>query len=703
MPPFERLFHPRGIAVIGASADATRAGGQTVDALARHGYAGAVYPVNPRYPSIGNWRCYGTPEDLDGPCDIAVIALPAAQVPDMVARCAQRGIPYGVVLGGGFRETGAQGAALEQAMVSAARAAGMRLLGPNCLGLVNTEHAVYAAFGSLVREPKLVPGPVSAVLQSGGFGNSLVIRCALAGVGFRNVVMSGNEADLSAPELIDAYVDDPGTQVILAYLEGIADGRGFMAAARRALAVGKPLIVWKAGNTRQGTRAAASHTANLTAPYDIFRAAFRQCGVIEAHDVDEAADFALCLLAKRRARGRNVAVMGGSGGSAVVFCDTADAVGLTLAAPAPSTMQVLRDNLPNVASLENPIDYAAGYPRPGDEPKLKRALDAVLADPGIDQVGLLYATVLGATLELSARVLAEAVARSDKPVLAFSVMPHALAPAGHDLLQAAGIPILPSPARVARAMGMLATYAEALAGRERTDEMPVLPELPSCDLPPGAVTLAEHEAKSLVGLFGIPVTRDVLLKPERLGDPFVGLRFPLAVKIASRDIAHKTDIDAVRLGIRDPAGLAHAASEVLANARGALPQARIAGVLVSEMVEDALEAIVGVVNDAAFGPVVALGLGGVLAESLRDVSYRMAPFGLDTARAMIAELRGARLFEGVRGKPARDAEALAEMLVRVSALAWLLRSRIAEIDLNPVMVRARGAGVVAADALIVLR
>jgi acetate---CoA ligase (ADP-forming) len=548
-----------------------------------------------------------------------------------------------------------------------------------------------------------VPGPVSAVLQSGGFGNSLVIRCALAGVGFRNVVMSGNEADISAPELIDAYVDDPHTQVILTYLEGIGDGRAFMAAARRALAAGKPLVVWKAGNTRQGTRAAASHTANLTGSYDIFRAAFRQCGVIEVHDVDEAADFALCLLSGRRARGRNVAVMGGSGGSAVVFCDSADEVGLTLAEPSAETMAVLRDNLPNVASLVNPIDYAAGYPRPGDEPKLLRALEAVLADPNIHQLGLLYATVLGDTLELSAEMLAQAAASCDKPVLAFSVIPHALAPAGHEVLKRASIPALPSPARVARAMGMLADYSAALESREHTDEMLAIPDLPSYELPPGAITLDERESKSLVGLFGIPVTRDVLLEPARVADPVVGLRFPLAVKVVSRDIAHKSDIGAVRLGIRDGAELAVAAAAVLANARSARPDARISGVAACEMVEDALEVIVGVVNDAAFGPVVALGLGGVLAETLRDVTFRVAPFGLDTARQMIGELRAAAVFAGVRGKPARDVEALAQALVRVSAMAWILRTRIAEIDINPLLVRTRGDGVVAADALIVLR
>jgi acetyltransferase len=703
MTSFERLFDPRGIAVIGASADPTRTGGQTVDALARYGYSGAVYPVNPRYREIGAWRCYATPEEIDGACDIAVIALPAPQVPDMVQRCARMGVPYGIVLGGGFRETGAEGESRERAMVEAARAHGMRLIGPNCLGLVSTENKVYAGFGSLVREPQLAPGPVSAVLQSGGFGNSLVIRCALAGVGFRNVVMSGNEADITAPELIDAYVDDPSTRIILAYLEGIGDGRAFMAAARRALAANKPLIAWKAGNTRQGTRAAASHTANLTGSYDVFRAAFRQCGVIEVHDVDEAADFALCLLAGRRARGRNVAVMGGSGGSAVVFCDTADEVGLTLAPPSESTMTVLRENLPNVASLVNPIDYAAGYPRPGDEPRLSKALEAVLVDPNVDQLGLLYATVLGNTLELGATVLAQAAARSDKPVLAFSVMPRELAGVGQDILKEAGIAVLPSPARVARAMGMLADYSEALAQRDRTDEMLAIPDLPTYTLPPGPVTLDERESKSLAALFGIPITRDVLLDSKRLADPPVGLRFPVAVKVVSRDIAHKTDIDAVRLGVRDAGELAAAAAEVIENARRARPQAHIAGALACEMIDDGLETIVGVVNDAAFGPVVALGLGGVLAESLRDVTFRIAPFGLDSARKMIGELRAASIFGGVRGKPARDVEALAHTLVRIASMAWILRSRIAEIDINPLLVRPQGAGVVAADALIVLR
>ncbi len=435
----------------------------------------------------------------------------------------------------------------------------------------------------------------------------------------------------------------------------------------------------------------------------MFRAAFRQCGVIEVHDVDEAADFAVSLLAGRLPRGRNVAVMGGSGGSAVVFADTADEVGLTLAQPGAATMQVLRENLPTVASLENPIDYAAGYPRPGDEPKLERALDAVLADDAIHQLGLLYATVLGSTLELGASVLARAAAKTDKPVLAFSVMPHALAPAGHDILKVAGIPSLPSPARVARAMGMLADYAEALARNEHPESIPETPDPTTLELPRGAASLDELESKRVIAHFGVPITRDAFIPADRTSEPVRELHYPLVAKVLSRDIAHKTDVGGVRLGVQNAQQLASVAVELIAAARRAKPDARIDGILACEMVHDALEMIVGVVNDPAFGPVVALGIGGILAESMRDVTFRLAPFGADTARQMIGELRASSILAGVRGQPARDVDALADALVSVSLMAWALRERIAEVDINPLLVRRRGEGVVAADALVVLR
>ncbi|MCC7483995.1 MAG: acetate--CoA ligase family protein [Burkholderiales bacterium] len=700
---FERLLDPRGIAIVGASADPARPGAQTVRTLKELGYEGGVYPVNPRYTELDGYRCLPSLAAIEGACDVAVIALPAAQVPASIGHCAERGIRYAVVLGGGFRESGEAGAALEAAMLSTARARGVRIIGPNCLGFVNVGARAYAAWGSLTRPPRMQPGPVSAVLQSASFGMGIVIQCTAAGLGFRYVVTSGNEADITAPELIDAFAGDPGTRVILAYLEGVRDGRAFMAAARRALAAGKPVIVIKAGNTEQGRRAAESHTANLAGSYDAYRAAFRQCGVVEVDDVHEAADAALCFAGGRLPGGRRVAAIGGSGGAAASFSDNAERHELAMPPFSGETLEVLRATLPKLASLGNPVDYTAGYPRAGEGLDFRRAFAAVIGDPDIDQMAVMFAAAGPGQLVHGGEVLAEVARASPKPIVAYSSMNEALAPEGMARLRAAGIPVLASPRRVATAMARLADYAAARR-RARVPERPapgagaLLPPLP-----PGAATLNEHESKRLVAAAGIPVTRDRLLPLEPDARECAGLVFPLALKIVSPAIAHKSDIGCVRLNIADARELARAATEIVARARAAVPGARLDGLLASEMVCDAMEAIVGVVNDTAFGPVVALGLGGVFAETLRDVTFRVAPFGVDTAREMMGELRGRALLEAPRGRPALDAEALAEALARISALAWALCDRLAELDVNPLLVRPRGKGVVAADALAVLR
>jgi len=698
-----RLFDPRGIAIVGASADPTRTGGQTVRALVEYGYAGAILPVNPKHPEIAGLRSYPSVRAIDLPCDVAVVALPAARVPRVIEECGEHGIGYAVVLGGGFREMGAEGAAIEADMLARARRHGVRIVGPNCLGLVNVHARVFAAFGSIARAPELPRGPVSAVIQSGGLGNSLVIRCALAGAGFRYVVSSGNEADVDAVELIDACIDDPETRIVVSYLEGVNDGRAFMRTLRRAAAAAKPVLVLKGGNTEAGKNAAASHTANLTGRYDVFRAALRQCGAIEVKDFDEAADYVQCLLSGRLPAGRRVAAMGASGGSAAVFSDAAVEHGLSLPALAPATLDVLRKSLPPIATLRNPVDYTSGYPRPDTRDEFQAAFDAVLADPEIDQLALLFATPNRRQLMIASELLAAATTRSDKPIVVFSVIPPEITPEGAATLRSHHIPVLTSPRRIARAMAMMADLADA---RARLSKEATPRAFAGLDLPapgPRPVSLDEHEAKRLLAAAGVPVTRDRLLQADASVAGVEGVRFPVAVKIVSRDIAHKTDIGAVRLGVADAAALRAAAIEVVARARSAHPGAGLSGVLVSEMVTDALEVIVGVVNDAAFGPVVALGMGGVLAETLSDMTFRVAPIDAEDAHAMVRELRGARLFDGVRGSAARDVPALVDTIVRISELAWQLRDRLIELDVNPLMVCARGEGVAAADALAVLR
>lgn len=703
-PSFARMHKPRGIAVVGASTEAARPGAQTIRALMEYGYAGHIYPVNPRYTEIGGLRCLPSLADVDGPCDVAVIALPAAQVPEVIVQCGARGIGFAVVLGGGFREVGPEGAELERKLLATARAQGVRLIGPNCLGYVNIPNRVFAGFGSITRPPLLKPGPVSAVIQSGGFGNSLVVQAAYAGIGFQTVVASGNETDIQTIELIHAFADDPDTRCILAYLEGVPDGRKFMEAARHALGAGKPLVVLKGGVTSHGLEAAASHTGCMLASHDLYRAAFRQCGVVEARDIGEAVDYLKCLVAGRLPRGRGVCVMGGSGGSAVNFCDGADEHGLTITELTPATLAVLKENLPSLGTIENPIDFTAGFVTDANVGKYRKALDAVLADPGVHQFSLLLATASGRSYVNQAHICAEAYAASDQPFVFFSCMERADAGEGPDILEAAGIPVLGTPHRVAAAMAALARYADARRDSARlvAGHQPAAHAVPA--LPAGSATLDEHAAKQLLAGFGVPVTRDALLTGavDAMRLP-AGMRYPVAVKVVSPDIAHKTDIGGVQLGIADEAALRVAAAAVMANARKAHPQAAIQGVLVSEMVSDGLEVIIGAVNDPVFGPVVALGLGGVLAETLRDTTWRIAPFDRVTALEMIRELRAARVFDGLRGRSRRDVDALANVLVGVSEMAWLLRDRLAELDINPVMVLAEGKGVVAADALVVLR
>ncbi len=707
MGPLERLLDPRGIAVVGASIEPSRPGNQTLVALRENGYAGGVYPVNPKYPEIAGYPCHASLAEIRGNCDVAVIALPARQVAGVLRQCAARGIRHAVVLGGGFREGGEQGAALESELVTTARECGVRFVGPNCLGLVNVHSRAYAAWGSLTRPPLLRPGPVSVVLQSASFGMSVVVQAARAGIGFRHVVTSGNEADISTPEIIDAYVDDPHTRLILSYLEGVSDGRAFMAAASRALAAGKPLVIIKAGNTEQGRRAAQSHTANMTGRYDVYRAAFRQCGVIEVDDVPDAVDAVACLLGGRLPAGNRVGVIGGSGGAAAMFSDQADLCGLEIPAFMPATTDALAACLPAMSVLRNPVDYTAGYPRNQEGLDFERAFRAVIEDPAVDQLAVMFAAAGRRQVEYGAEVLVRVAASSTKPLVVFSGMDEALAPEGLDVLRRAGVPVLPSPKRVAVAMVRMADHARARRLHEDRSSADGSARLDSAALlraagADGSGPLSEVASKRLAAAFGIPVTEDRVLPLQPSVSDCAGLAYPVALKIVSPDIAHKSDVGGVRLDIDSAEALLDAAARMVVDVCHACPDARLSGLLVAPMVDGALETLVGVVNDPAFGPVVAFGLGGVLAEVLHDMSYRVAPFDAVEARSMITDLRARALFDGVRGGAPLDVDALATALERVSTLAWCLRDRLQELDINPLLVRPAGQGVIAVDALAVM-
>jgi acyl-CoA synthetase (NDP forming) len=599
---------------------------------------------------------------------------------------------------------------------------------------------VWAVFGSLTDESDLRPGRVSGAFQSGGFGFGIVNLAEQQGVGFRICVSSGNETDVTMPELLGTLVEDEGTDMAFGLLEGTPDARRLLEVGRRSLELGKPVAIWKSATTAEGARAAASHTANLTGSTELWRAALRQAGLIEVDDVEPITDLARLVAQGRLPKGPRVGVLSISGGSSIVFADRATPGGLALPPFSAATRAALCQIIPVFGSPENPADVTASVFN--DMSMLTRAVEIVQADPGIDQVVLMLASLPGAPALRAAEAIAAAAGRTDKPVtLVWSGRRSKSEPA-YQVLEAARVPIIPTPSRMAAAMARLTWFAmrrEAMLARpsspsplagegqggggnrrcagtvaetliaDRARGSPPSPTLPrkgggspTAVVPAGRITLSEVDSKRLLSEHGIEVTREVqVVAGADAAAASVGLSPPFAVKIVSADIAHKSDIGGVRLGVGRE-GLAAAVREVLASARKAVPEAHVDGVLVAEMAHG-VELLIGVVDDPSFGPAVAVGLGGIMTEVMHDVSHRIAPFDLDTAREMIGELKGVALLRGHRGGPPADIEALAHMLVRVSDLAMAMRGDLAELDINPVFVRPVGQGVVAADALAVLR
>ncbi|TFH50085.1 MAG: CoA-binding protein, partial [Lysobacterales bacterium] len=680
--------------------DPVRIGGAPLRALVEFGYQGKIYPVNPKYEHIYDLRCYADVGEIDGPCDLAVIAVPAHATPEILRACGRKGIAFATVLSGGFRESGINGVEMEGAVLQALEDSGIRMIGPNCQGLVNLSNRLYAAFGAIANEPDMRAGYVSMVFQSGGLGFTVALLCEASGIGFRYLVSSGNETDLTTPEFLDAFLDDNGTKVAFALIEGVEDGRALQAVGRKGAQLGKPVIVWKIGNTEVGARAAKSHTAGMTGRYDIYRAAFQQAGILEVRDVDEIQDLFAIFCTGKLPKGDGVAVMTITGGSGIAFADRAIDGGLRMATLSDATTEILRSVVPTFGSVDNPVDVTANLFN--DVGNFTTAVEAVLSDESVDQLCVLMASIGGTTAVAVARAIVDAANKYEKPMSVAWSARRGSAEEAFVILEQAGIPTMPTPVRAATAAIALYRFAQSRRRMSAVHPNVEVTRAPH-ELPDIPGTLNEVSGKALLKAYGVPVTRDWVV---RLGDDIApiaeALSFPVVVKVLSADIAHKTDVGGVRVGIDGPAELEAAILEVTQNARNASPHARIDGALVSEMVTG-VESLAGIIDDSVFGPTVAFGLGGVFTEVLHDIAYRVAPFAVGEAMEMIDSLRGRALFDGVRGGEALDIQALAESLAALSQMAWDLRDRIAEMDVNPLFVRPLGQGVIAADALIVLK
>lgn len=691
------ILRPASIAVIGASRSPRTIGHQIVANLLAHGFTGPVYPVNPAARSIHSVRAYPDIGAVPDPVDLAVIVVPKEEVIAVADACGRRGVKAVVVISAGFREIGGEGVEREQQLTATVRRYGMRMVGPNCLGVLNADPAVSlnATFAPVMPPP----GPFAFVAQSGALGLSVLDYASEFGIGICQFVSVGNKPDVSGNDLLLHWEEDPAVGVILMYVENFGNPRRFLEIASR-ITKRKPIIAVKSGRSRAGARAAASHTGSLAASDTAVDALLAQAGVLRAGSVEELFDLAMAFSGPPLPRGRRVAVITNSGGPGILAVDALEANGLELVDLSPATVERLRSMLPDEASLRNPLDVIAS----ASAATYGTALNLVLQDQAVDAALAIFVPPLGVRQEDVGVAIAKAwAARADRPVLAVLMGREGL-PEGRAELREAAIPAYIFPESAARALGAMCRHRD---WRERPspglETFPVdrarAGRLIAAARDAGRTKLTELEALELLAAYGIPAAGAELASEaseaariaERIG-------FPVVLKIVSPDLLHKTDVGGVRAGLHDGAQVRAGYQEILQRVAAAKPDARISGILVQRQAAGR-ELIVGVLRDPSFGPLVMFGLGGILVEVLQDVVFRIAPITRLDARDMLRSIRGHRLLDGVRGDRPLDQAALEEILLRVSQLA-IDFPQLAEVDINPLL--ASPERVLAVDARVLL-
>lgn len=678
------MLEPRAVAVVGASRHETNLGRRVLDALLAGGFSGPVYPVNPAATDLRGLRCYRSAQELPAGVDLAVIAVPREAVSGAIDDCAAAGVKAAIVISAGFAEDGDDGRARQDRLVEKVRGYGMRMLGPNCMGLFNTARHLNASFAE-----HLPPaGRIALASQSGGIGLAILNLAATRQIGLSTFASLGNKADVSGNDFLQYTESDPDSSVILLYLESFGNPRRFGQIARRVSRC-KPIVVVKAGRTDAGTRAAASHTAGLAASDVAVEGLFRQSGVIRADTIDEMFDIAACLDAQPLPPGRRVAIVTNAGGPGILAADACTSAGLHV--------------LPTAGGRNNPVDLIASA-RAGD---YTRAIDALLTADDVDAVLTIYTTIDSTQTDAILAAIRDGVAAARargvtaKPVLLCLMSAAAMSPlhTGDET-----IPVYPFPEQAARALGKAAAYAAWRAGAQGTT-----PAFPDVDLREaralcreivdarGESWLTSVELHRLLNILQVPLTCGVI---ARSADEAANLAqvfgFPVVAKIVSTKAVHKTDIDGVRLHLNHDAAVRAAFDELTGKARERLGR-DAEGILIQPMIKGGTETLIGVTQDPLFGPLVAFGLGGVSVEVFRDVAFRIAPLTDEDAEGLLRSIRGFTLLEGHRGHPPADLATLRDMLLRVSYVADQV-PELLDLEFNPVIALAPGLGCQIVDA-----
>lgn len=706
----KKFFTPASIAIIGASKDIATINGKPLHYLKKHGYAGAIYPVNPKYEAVGGCRCYPSLEDIPGGVDLALIAVNYRLVPAMLEQCVKKGVRFATIFSSGFAESGEEGRQIQGQLSEFASKTGLRICGPNCQGGVDLHNKTAAAFSAALDKAPFLPGPIGFVTQSGALGFSIFNLAQENGIGFSYVISTGNEVDLDCMDYIDFMIDDPNTKIIFLYLEGIRNGSKFIKLAHRALEKKKPLVVLKVGKSEIGSRAAASHTAALTGSDAVFDAFFQQKGIIRVDSIEGFIDLGkIVSSASTMPKGSRLGVVSISGGGGVLCADTAEECGILMARLQAETVERIKAEIPPFGSPLNPVDITAQAINTAEG--FSNVIRAMLADPGVDALVVVITMIVGEPGLHMARDLGAISAGSKKPIIVAWTAGEQLMGEQFEILHKSRVPCYQSPVRAVRALAKLMNYNTALQEKaaggklaESSKKNRTIPASAMKIMKQGESVLTEHQSKALLSSFGIAAGMEELARTEQEALAVAEkIGFPVAMKIDSPDILHKTEAGGICLDVQDSKQLVKGYGQIIENVSQYKPDARINGVLVQEMIPSGVEVIIGVNRDVQFGSVIMFGLGGIFVELLKDVSLRIAPVNGKEALAMIRETHGFKMLAGVRGQAKGDIKALAKTIAQVSSMAMALGPRLKELDINPLIVLPEGQGVRVADALAVLQ
>lgn len=688
-----RLFNPGSIAIVGASATPGKIGAMPVTLLRQHGYDGRILPINPRAESIQGLPAAPDLAALDTEADLVILAVPAGHAAQALERARPGQVGGAVVFTSGFSEIGASGAAMQEQLCAIARERGIRLLGPNCLGFMNIRRNIYATFSPAPANGTVAAGGIGMVSQSGAFGAYAYCMARDRGLGLSHWISTGNEADIDVADCIEWLARDDDTRVIMTYMEGCRDGDKLRRALSAARDAGKPVVVTKIGRTQAGAQAAASHTAALAGDDAVYDALFRQYGAVRARTIEEFFNLGYALDTwKQRPQGKRLGIFTISGGVGALMADDAEDAGLSLPEPAADAQARLLEKVP-FASGRNPVDVTGQVV---SEPGLLLATaEDMLADGRYDALAVFLAAAgssnaLWPTFETFAREMR--ARRPDVPLAICALFP----PDRRRELERLGTLVFTDPSAAIRTIGAVASLADQ-ADAEPDQAIPVADASA-----PRLASYNEVQAMDVLRQAGLPVPDCTLANDaDAAVRAAVRLGVPVVMKVVSPDILHKSDVGGVKLALSGDDAVRGAYAAILDSVRTHRPDARIDGVLVAPMAQQGVECIAGVHCDPVFGPVVMFGLGGVFVEVLKDVSFRLAPFGRQQALSMIREIKGYALLQGARGTPPCDIDALADALVALSRFAYSRRHDFSSAEINPLLALPAGQGALALDAVLI--